>query len=103
MVWNCIWYLGVFGIILKLIRWGLTKWRGTIDKSNEINAKGKIIIVTGGSSGIGRETALELAMRDANIILACRNLEKTKETIAYIRSKTSRGQLVSCSMKSLDL
>ncbi len=37
---------------------------------------GKTIIVTGANSGIGKETAIDLALRGGRIILACRNLEK---------------------------
>ena len=37
---------------------------------------GKIVVVTGASSGIGKVTALELASRGATTILACRDLAK---------------------------
>jgi hypothetical protein len=95
MIWSIIWYVGILCAILKLIRWVLIKWRGTLDRKNEINVKGKIVIVTGASSGIGLATATELASRDANVIMACRDLDKTKIAIKNIRDKTSRGQLVS--------
>lgn len=36
----------------------------------------KIVIVTGANTGIGKETALELAKRDAKVIMACRDMEK---------------------------
>lgn len=38
--------------------------------------KGKVIIVTGGGSGIGLETAKSLASKGAEVILAVRNVEK---------------------------
>lgn len=38
--------------------------------------KDKIVIVTGGNSGIGYVTALELARNGAHVILACRNRER---------------------------
>lgn len=38
--------------------------------------EGKTIIITGANTGIGKETALDLALRGGRIILACRNLEK---------------------------
>lgn len=40
---------------------------------------GKVAIVTGASSGIGYETALGLAKKDIDVILACRNLKKAEE------------------------
>lgn len=87
-------YIGFVLLILKAIRMMLTKWRGTVDKSNEISVSGKIVVITGASNGIGKATALEMAVRNANVILACRNKEKANDTVAYIRRKTKSGQLV---------
>ncbi len=54
---------------------------------------GKIIIVTGSNSGTGYEAAKELALKGANIILACRNLEKAEIAKEKILSEFSRASL----------
>lgn len=50
--------------------------------------KGKTVIITGANTGIGKETALELAKRGGKIILACRDINKCEETAKEIRGKT---------------
>ncbi|XP_071579728.1 retinol dehydrogenase 12-like isoform X1 [Temnothorax nylanderi] len=47
---------------------------------------GKTVVITGASSGIGKETARDLYARGARVILACRNMEKTNEAIEDIKS-----------------
>jgi len=45
-------------------------------KTNSL--KGKIAIVTGANSGIGYETTLALAKKEALVVMACRNISKAK-------------------------
>ncbi|XP_072907627.1 retinol dehydrogenase 13-like isoform X2 [Hemitrygon akajei] len=49
---------------------------------------GKTIIITGANTGIGKETAQELARRGGRIILACRNMEKCEAAAREIRGET---------------
>lgn len=39
----------------------------------EADLRGKLVIVTGGNNGIGREAALQFARYGASIVLGCRN------------------------------
>lgn len=48
---------------------------------------GKIVIVTGSSAGIGKETALKLIEDGADVIFACRQKDKTMKVISHIDSK----------------
>ena len=40
---------------------------------------GKICMITGATSGIGKETAFDLAQKGARLVLACRNVEKRRD------------------------
>lgn len=49
---------------------------------------GKTIVVTGGSSGMGRTLSVELARRGARVIVACRTKARRDSTAFFLRSKT---------------
>lgn len=61
---------------------------------NTENLQGRVFIVTGANSGIGKETVKELAKRRATVVLACRNLQNARIAISEIRAQTSTGELV---------
>ena len=46
--------------------------------------KGKLIIVTGASSGIGKYSAIDLIQSGARVIFACRNNERVMEAISCL-------------------
>lgn len=52
---------------------------------------GKLVVVTGASAGIGKETVSELARRGAKVIMACRNIEKAEEAKADIIANYGKG------------
>ncbi|KAG0421111.1 hypothetical protein HPB47_002988 [Ixodes persulcatus] len=57
---------------------------------SSVDMSGKTVIITGSNTGIGKETATELARRNARVILACRNQEKAREAAKDILKTTGR-------------
>ncbi len=57
------------------------------------NLSGKICCITGGTSGIGKETALALARMGATIILPARNLELAATVKKEIMDKTGNANI----------
>lgn len=54
-------------------------------KYQDVSLEGKTVVITGGNSGIGKETALALAKKKARLILGCRNLEKGEQAVREIK------------------
>ena len=54
---------------------------------------GKTVIITGGNTGIGKETAIDLAKRNARVILACRNQEKGKKAEVDVRRESGSSDV----------
>ncbi len=61
---------------------------------------GKVVVVTGGNSGIGRETAVQLAQKGATVAITSRDEIKGKEAAADIEKRGNTGEV---KVFSLDL
>jgi len=54
---------------------------------------GKIVMITGANSGIGKETARVLAERGATIIMICRNKERGEVALKELKKKTNSDKI----------
>jgi NAD(P)-dependent dehydrogenase (short-subunit alcohol dehydrogenase family) len=75
--------------------------RWTADSIPDLS--GKTIIVTGGNSGIGYEAALQLARKNAHVVLACRDRRKAEEAAGQIRAAhpSARTEVLELDLASL--
>ena len=66
--------------------------------------KDKIVVVTGGNSGMGLATTIELARQGAKVIMVCRSRERGEAALATARQKSAsqRVELMLCDLASLD-
>lgn len=62
---------------------------------DDVRIDGKVVIITGANTGIGAQTALDLARRGAKVYLACRDLAKADPTRMKIVHKTGNKKIFS--------
>ena len=73
-----------------------------IDRTLEGCVEGKVIVVTGGTSGIGKAAALKLGEAGAKVVLAARNKEKLQETKEEIEALGGKAYTYSVDVSDMD-
>ncbi|KAI1902327.1 hypothetical protein AGOR_G00043620 [Albula goreensis] len=78
----------------------LRKWiAGGVCRS-QVRLNGKTVVITGSNTGIGKETAQDMAHRGARVVMACRDLSRAEKAAAEIRQLTGNNNVV---VRHLDL
>jgi NAD(P)-dependent dehydrogenase (short-subunit alcohol dehydrogenase family) len=72
-----------------------------IDRSLSGRVKGRVIVITGASSGIGRATAIKMAGAGAKVILVARGEEKLVETKQEIEAAGGRCWMVAADVSEM--
>ena len=63
---------------------------------------GKVVLITGASSGIGKATAIKCAAAGAEVLLVARTPEKLEETKAEIEQEGGTAHIHKCDLSDLD-
>ncbi|XP_054153458.1 retinol dehydrogenase 11-like [Oppia nitens] len=74
--------------ILKLIFWKRRRF------TKKVDLNGKVVLVTGANTGIGKETVYQLALSGAKVIIGSRNVEKGENAAKDIRSRYEKANVV---------
>jgi len=67
-----------------------------------MSVQGKIVIVTGASSGIGEATARELAARGATVILGARRTDRLEKLVAELRAQGATAEFQALDVTNRD-
>lgn len=70
-------------------------------RRDEEDINGKCVVVTGGSSGIGRSSAREFAQRGATVVIGDVDLENGRKVVKQIQQQTGNKNVVRLSTRRL--
>jgi len=73
--------------------WMIRRWASGGVCRSQAKLDGKMVIITGANTGIGKATAIDLAERNARVILACRSQEKGKKAEADVRRESGNNDV----------
>ncbi|KAM6944063.1 retinol dehydrogenase 14 [Lycodopsis pacificus] len=79
----------LYTIIASLVAFFILKWMKKRRYCTDVKRlNGKTVLITGGNSGIGKESAIALARRGARVIVACRDPDKAEKAVREIKCKS---------------
>ncbi|KAH8252491.1 hypothetical protein KR032_000258 [Drosophila birchii] len=90
----------IFPAILGAVLYYVKQHKQGIQFKKHTDETGKVFIVTGSNTGIGKETVRELAKRGGTVYMACRDLNRCEETRLEIVKETNNPNVFS---RELDL
>ena len=71
-------------IILYLLR----QWMKGGRCHSKALLNGKTVVITGANTGIGKETAVDLAKRGAIVVMACRDMKRGEAALKEVKERS---------------
>ena len=77
-------------LVLFLMLYALKRWMQGPTKGSDNPKKldGKLVVITGANTGIGKITATDLAKRGARVIICCRDMIRAEDAAKDIRNES---------------
>ncbi len=67
-----------------------------------MNFQGKVALITGGSSGMGRAAAVAFGKAGANVVIAARREDQSQDLVAQIRRLGREAHFIKTDVASAD-
>ena len=72
-----------------------------VDRSLAGKVRDKVVVVTGGTSGIGEATAYKLGEAGAQVVVVARDAEKAAPVMEKLKGMKARAKFISCDLSDL--
>ncbi|KAL4742923.1 3-ketodihydrosphingosine reductase tsc10 [Aspergillus similis] len=81
--------LGISAVFGALFFYTLVKMFGFLGRENQFVVEGRTVVITGGSEGMGKAVACQLAQKGANVVIVARTPQKLEEAIEAIKGSAT--------------
>jgi len=89
-------------VVIALLLFLFRMWMQGPKCTSKVTLEGKVIVITGANTGIGKICALDMAKRGGKVVMLCRSTERGEAAAEEIRKETKNDVIVhKCDLASL--